>query len=58
MNWDGRHQNFEDIYMKALFGFFILMSVMSFSFADDAPKVAVASMIRGDVDLLIRVLLN
>ena len=53
MNWDGRHQNFEDIYMKALFGFFILMSVMSFSFADDAPKVAVASMIRGDVDLLI-----
>jgi hypothetical protein len=39
--------------MKPFIVFSLLLSVMYFSFAEDAPKVAVASMIRGDVDLLI-----
>lgn len=39
--------------MKLLIVFSLLMSVMYFSIAEDAPKVAVASIIRGDVDLLI-----
>ena len=39
--------------MKPFIAFCLLMSVMYFSFAEDAPKVAVASIIRGDVDLLI-----
>src|SRR5687767_5827091 len=41
--------------MKTLIALFVFVSFMSLSFAQggEAPKVAVASMLRGDVDLLI-----